>query len=98
MLIFSLRGCVIPLRTSWYKRECLCVHLYQKDPKYVKKWLSYGHFLPESLHDSIGNFKDERESFWVHRYQKDPKSATKRLNYGHFLPERLGDSIEKHMG
>ena len=36
------RGCVIPLRTIWDKRGSFGVHLYQKDLKLVKKWLSYG--------------------------------------------------------
>ena len=46
MAIFPLRGCVIPWKTTWDKRGSLGVHLYQKDPKLVKKWLSYGHFPP----------------------------------------------------
>ena len=44
MAIFPLRGCVIPLRTTWDKRGCLGIHLYQKYPKLVKIWLSYCHF------------------------------------------------------
>ena len=36
------RGCVVPLRTIWHKRGSFGVHLYQKDLKLVKKWLSYG--------------------------------------------------------
>ena len=36
------RGCVTPLRTTWEKGGSLSVHLYQKDLKSVKKWLSYG--------------------------------------------------------
>ena len=46
MAIFSLRGCGIPLRTTWHKWGSFVVHLYQKDSKSVKKWLSYGHFPP----------------------------------------------------
>ena len=55
MANFSLRGCVIPMRTTGYKRRACGAHSYQKDPKLVKKWLSYGHFLPEILRDSIEN-------------------------------------------
>ena len=32
-----LRGCVISLRTTWYKMGSFGVHLYQKDSKSVKK-------------------------------------------------------------
>ena len=40
--ISSLRGCVIPLGSRWDKRGSFGAHLYQKDLKSVKKWLSYG--------------------------------------------------------
>ena len=53
--IFSLRGCVNSLGTRWDKGGCFGVHLYQKDPKSVKKWLSYGHFPTKRLCDSIEN-------------------------------------------
>ena len=55
MAIFPLRGCVIPLRTTWDIGGSLGVDLYQKDKKSVKKWLSYGYFPPERLCDSIEN-------------------------------------------
>ena len=48
MAIFPLIGCVIPMRTKRDKRGSLGVHLYQKDPKSVKKWLSYGYFPAET--------------------------------------------------
>ena len=40
MAILPLRGCVISLRTTWVQKGYLGVHLCQKDPKSVKKWLS----------------------------------------------------------
>ena len=43
MAIFPLRGCMILVRTIYYKWGSLGVHQYQKDPKSVKKWLSYGY-------------------------------------------------------
>ena len=55
MAIFPLRGCVIPLRTTWDIGGSLGVDMYQKDKKSVKKWLSYGYFPPERLWNSIGN-------------------------------------------
>ena len=56
MAIFPLIGCMIPLRTTWDKRVFFGVHLYQKDPKFVQKWLSYGHFPPQRLCDFIENY------------------------------------------
>ena len=46
---------MISLRTTWDKRGSLGVHLCQKDPKSVKKWLSYGYFPTERLRDFIEN-------------------------------------------
>ena len=57
MAIFPLGGCVISLRTIWDQRGSLGVHLCQKDPKSVKKWLSYGYFSTERLRDFIENHK-----------------------------------------
>ena len=53
MAIFPLRGCVLSLRTMRDQIRSLGVHLYQKDPKSVKIWLSYGHFATERFGDSI---------------------------------------------
>ena len=53
--LFPLRGCVIPLRSTWDKTGSFGVHLFQKDPKSVKKWLSYGYFPTERLRDFIEN-------------------------------------------
>ena len=64
MTIFTLRGCVIPLRTTWKKGGSLGFHLYQKDPKSVKKWLSYGHFHPERLRGSIENHMKQKKILW----------------------------------
>ena len=55
MAIFRLRGCVSSLRTTWDQRGSLIAHLFQKDPKSVKKWPSYGYFSTERLRDSIEN-------------------------------------------
>ena len=73
MAIFPLRGCVIPLRTTWDKRGSLGVHLYQKDPKSVQKWLiycyfsterlSYGFLPTERLRNSIENYMEQKSSF-----------------------------------
>ena len=46
---------MISLRTIWDQRGSLGVHLCQKDPKLVKKWLSYGYFPTERLRDLIEN-------------------------------------------
>ena len=54
MAIYSLRGCVSPLGTSWEVRESFWVHLIQKWRELVKKWSSYGHFLNERLRESNG--------------------------------------------
>ena len=35
---------MISLRATWDRRGSLGVHLRQKQPKSVKKWLSYGYF------------------------------------------------------
>ena len=43
-LVGSGGGCVISLRATWDRRGSLGVHLRQKQPKSVKKWLSYGYF------------------------------------------------------
>ena len=63
MAIFPLRGWVIPLRTKWDRRGHLGVHLNKKDPKSVKKWLSYGYFPTERLHDSIENQMGQKGIF-----------------------------------
>ena len=53
MAIFPLGGCVISLRTTCDQRGSSGVHLCRKDPKSVKKWLSYGYFPTERLCDFI---------------------------------------------
>ena len=53
MAISPLKGCVIPLRTTWDKRGSLGIDLYQQYKELVNKWLSYGNFSPERLCDSI---------------------------------------------
>ena len=55
MTIFPLRGCVISLRFRWDQRRSSGVHLCHKDPKSVKKWLSYNYFHTERLRDFIEN-------------------------------------------
>ena len=51
--IFPLRGCVISMRTTWDQRGSFCVHLCQKDPKSVNKWLGLGFLSPE--HETKGD-------------------------------------------
>ena len=46
---------MITFRTTWDKRGSLGVHLCQKDPKLVKKWLNYSYFSTERLSDFIEN-------------------------------------------
>ena len=65
MAIFPLRGCMILVRTIYYKWGSLGVHQYQKDPKSVKKWLSYGFFPTERLRDSIENHMEQKGDPWV---------------------------------
>ena len=59
MTIFPLRGCVIPLRSTWDKMGYLGVLLNHKYPKSVKKWLSYGYFPIEMLRDSIESHMEQ---------------------------------------
>ena len=49
------------------------VYLYQKDPKSVKKWLSYGHFHPERLRDSIENHMEQKGVLWFSFVPKGSK-------------------------
>ena len=37
---------------------------YQIDPKFIKKWLTYGYFPSESLHDSIANHMGQKGTLW----------------------------------
>ena len=85
---------VIPLRIILDKRGSIGVHLYEKDFKWVKKWLNYGHFLPKRLGDSIENHMGQKGNPLVFICtKKDPKLARKQLSYGSFLPERLRDPL-----
>ena len=49
MAIFPLRGCVLSLRATLDRRRFSDVHLCHKDPKSIKKWLSYDYFSIERL-------------------------------------------------
>ena len=98
MAIFSLRGCVILLGSTWDKRGSFGVHMYQKDPKSAKKWLSYGHFLTERLHDSIEKHMGQNGILWCLFVPKISKISQEIAELGQLPPERLCDSIEKHMG
>ena len=74
------------------------VHLYQKYPKSVKKWLSYGYFPTERLRDSIENHLGQKGMLghsFVPKISKIGQDLTELLS---FFPERLRDSIENHMG
>ena len=48
------------------------VHLNQKDPKSFKKWLSYGYFPAEMLHDSIENHMGQK---WILSCSFKPKRS-----------------------
>ena len=97
MAIFQLKSCTILLRTTLDEGP-LGVHLYQNDPKSIKKWLIYGYFPNEKLRDSIENHMGQTGPFGVHLCHKDPKSIKIQLSYGYFTTERLRDSIENHIG
>ena len=64
MAISPLRVCMIPLQTTWDKREPFDVHLCQKDPKSAKKRLIYGYFPTETLYDSIENHMGQIGIHW----------------------------------
>ena len=96
--IFPLRGCVIPMKTPWDQRGSLGIHLCQKDPKSVKKWLSYTNFPLRGCVISLRTTWDQRGSLGVLLCQKDLKLVKKRLSYGYLPTERLCDINEKHMG
>ena len=98
MLIYFLRGFVISLRTTREKRESFGVHFYQKDPKTVKIWLSYGNFPLRGCVISLRTIWDERGVLCLYLYQKDPKYVKKWHSCGYLFSERLCDFIEKHMG
>ena len=60
MVLFPLKGWVIPFRTTLDKRGPFGVHLCQKDPKSAKKQLIYGYFPTEKLQVSIENHIGQR--------------------------------------
>ena len=97
MAIFFLRGCMIPLGSRWDKRGSFGAHLYQKDPKSAKKWLSYGHFLTERLCDSIEKHMGQNGILWCLFVPKISKIGQEIAELGAFPPERLCESIEKHI-
>ena len=84
--ISSLRGCVIPLGSRWDKRGSFGAHLYQKDPKYVKKWLNYGHFLPERLSNSIVNHMGQSGILWCSFVPKRSKIGQEMAELWPFSP------------
>ena len=88
----------VPLRTTWDKRKSFLVHLYQKDLKSVRKWLSYCHFLPESLRDSIENHMGPRGILLCSFLPKGSKTSQEIAEIWNFPTERLRDSIENNMG
>ena len=89
---------MIQLRSTWDKGGSFGVHLYQKDPKSAKKWLSYGHFLTERLCDSIEKHMGQNGILWCLFVPKISKIGQEIAELGPFPSERLHDSIEKHMG
>ena len=64
MVLFPLKGWVIPFRTTLDKRGPFGVHLCQKDPKSAKKRLIYGYFPTETLCDSIENHRGQKGILW----------------------------------
>ena len=89
---------MISLRITWDQRGSSGVHFCQKDPKSVKKWLSYGYFPTERLRDSIENHLGQKGMLghsFVPKISKIGQDLTELLS---FSPERLRDSIENHMG
>ena len=82
MSIFPLGGCVIPSRTTLDKRGSFSVHLYQKDLKLVKKWLSCGIFPLRGCVTQSQTTWDKGGSLGVISYQKDLKLVKKWLSYG----------------
>ena len=69
---------MIPLISLWDKRRSLGVHLYQKDPRLIKKWLSYGYFSTERLDDSIENQIEQKETLGCAFKQKRSKIGPER--------------------
>ena len=88
---------MISLRTRWDQREYLGVHLCLKDPKSVKKWLSYGYFPTDSLRDSIENHIGQKGMLGCSFVPKISKIGQDLAELWPFYPERLRDSIENHM-
>ena len=82
--IFPLWGCVISLRTTWVQKGYLGVHLCQKDPKLVKKWLSYSYFPLKGCVISLRATWVQRGYFGVHLFQKDLKTVKKWPRYSYF--------------
>ena len=80
------------------QKDSLGCSFVPKRTKFGKKWLSYGHFPFERLHDSIKNHMGQNRMLgFSHLYQTDPKLIKKWLSYGQFPPERC-DSMENHKG
>ena len=89
MAIFPLKGCMISLGSKWDKRGYFGVNLYQKDPKFVKKWLSYGHFLPERLRDSIGRQIVQKGILWCSFAPKSSKMGQEMAELWPFSPWKV---------
>ena len=88
---------MIPLGSTWDKRGSFGVHVYQKDPKSAKKWLSYGHFLTERLCDSIEKHMGQNGILRRLFVPKISKIGQEIAELGAFPLERLRESIEKHI-
>ena len=80
------------------QKGSLDIHSYQKYPKSVKIWLSYGHFPTERLGDSFENHIGQRGTLGIDLYQKYAKLVKKWPSYGYFPIERLRDFIEDQVG
>ena len=88
---------MISLRTIWDERGVLCLYLYQKDPKYVKKWHSCGYLLSERLCDFIEKHMGKKGISWCSFVTKRSKIRQEMAELWQFSPARLRDSIENPM-
>ena len=89
---------VILLSASWDQSRIWGVHLCHKDPKSIKKWLSYGYFSTERLCDFIESHMGPKGGLGCSFLPIISKLVKTWLSYSYFPTERLRDFIESHMG
>ena len=73
------------------------IHLCQKDPKSVKKWLSYGYFPIEMLRDSIESHMEQEGILGRLFVPKRSKIGQEMAELGLFITLELHGSFEDHM-